>query len=187
MSDNNRQAEKGKLLIAEPLMGDANFDRTVVFLTDHNAEGSVGFIVNRVLDISLDELVLDFPSFNSPVNDGGPVQQDNLFFLHSKGRILSGSEEIIPGIYWGGDFNMLKELISLELIGVNDIRFFMGYSGWSAGQLQAEMDQNAWQVGNASPELIFNKNPKGIWPKVIAGLGGEYPLWQNSPTDPSLN
>lgn len=187
MNEQNRKVGKGKLLIAEPLMGDANFDRTVIFLTDHNKEGSVGFIVNRLLDISLDDLVLDFPSFNSQINDGGPVQQDNLFFLHSKGSLLSGSEEIIPGIYWGGDYNMLKELITLELIGANDIRFFMGYSGWSAGQLETEMDQNAWQVGPASADLIFNKNPKTIWPKVISSLGGEYPLWQNSPTDPSLN
>jgi len=187
MSDNNLTAAKGKILIAEPLMGDPNFDRTVVFLTDHNSEGSVGFILNRMVDLSFDDLVLDFPSFKTNIGEGGPVQQDNMFFLHSKGDLLPGSEEIIPGIYWGGDFNILKELISMELIGSYDIRFFLGYSGWSAGQLEAELDQKAWQIGPAEPELIFNKEPERIWPKVIASLGGEYPLWQNTPLDPNLN
>jgi len=187
MSDRKRVAERGKILIAEPLMGDPNFDRTVVFLTDHNPEGSVGFILNKMVDVAFDDLVIDFPPFETNIGEGGPVQQDNLFFIHAKGDLLPGCEEIIPGVFWGGDFNILKELISLELIGPNDIRFFLGYSGWSAGQLEAEIDQKAWQVSLAKPELIFSNEPAKIWPKVIASLGGDYPLWQNTPLDPNLN
>lgn len=187
MSDKNLTAAKGKILIAEPLMGDPNFDRTVVFLTDHNPEGSVGFILNRIVDVSFDELVLDFPSFNITIGEGGPVQQDNMFFLHSKGELLPSSEEIIPGVYWGGDFNILKELISMDLLRPEDIRFFLGYSGWSAGQLEAEIDQKAWQIAPANSEIIFNEVPEKIWPKVLASLGGDYPLWQNTPIDPNLN
>lgn len=187
MSDKARKAARGKVLIAEPLMGDPNFDRTVVFLTDHNSEGSVGFILNRLVEVSFNDLVLDFPAFETAIGEGGPVQQDNLFFLHAKGDLLPGSEEIIAGVYWGGDFNILKELISLELISANDIRFFLGYSGWSAGQLEAEIDQKAWQIAPADPQLIFSDVPEKIWPKVLASLGGDYPLWQNTPLDPNLN
>lgn len=187
MSDKRSDLDKGKILIAEPLLGDPNFNRTVVFLTDYNTEGSVGFVLNRITDFDLSELLFDFPHFDAKICEGGPVNQDNLFFLHSRADLLDGSQEIIPGVYWGGDFNQLKAAVMNGHIKTNEIRFFLGYSGWSAGQLEDELETQSWQIAPANAALVFNENPESIWPQIIASLGGDYPLWINTPADPSLN
>jgi len=187
MSLNYTLLEKGKILIAEPLLGDPNFDRTVVLLADHNEEGTVGFVLNRPVDILFDDLVLDFPAFDADIFEGGPVQGDNLFYLHRKGDLIPGSEEIMDGVFWGGDLDVLKEMIALEMVLPSDIRFFLGYSGWSAGQLHNELEQKAWLVAESDAELVFETEVDGLWSTIMKQLGGEYALWHNAPMDPSLN
>ena len=178
----------GSLLAAEPFLGDPNFDRSVVLLTEHNeSEGSIGFVINKPLDLDLDDIVIGFPSLNSRVYHGGPVQQDNLFFIHRKGDLLPGSQLIANGLYWGGDLEPLKEMIKCKLITPNDIRFFLGYSGWGLGQLQAEIDEKSWVVMPNQTLDVFAQKPKDMWKQVLLKLGGSYPLWANSPADPSLN
>lgn len=170
------------------MLGDPNFDRTVVLLADHNEEGTVGFVLNRPIeDLEFDELVIDFPSFEAPIYEGGPVQGDNLFFLHRKGDIIPGSEEILPGVFWGGELEVLKEMMSIGLVTDKDIRFFLGYSGWSAGQLEGELEQEAWLVAESDQGLIFQDQVEEIWPSIMKGLGGDYALWHTLPADPSLN
>lgn len=187
MSYNFTDPSKGRILIAEPLLGDPNFDRSVVLLADHNEEGTVGFVLNRPIDLDFDDLVLDFPSFEASIFEGGPVQGDNLFFLHRKGDLIPGSEEIMEGVYWGGDLEILKEMIALEMVSPDDIKFFLGYSGWSAGQLQEELDQEAWLVAESNAGLIFGSDIESLWSTIMKQLGGEYALWHNAPMDPSLN
>lgn len=187
MSQNFTVPAKGKILIAEPLLGDPNFDRTIVLLADHNDDGSVGFVLNRPVDVEFDELVLDFPSFEADIFEGGPVQGDNLFFLHSKGELIPGSEEIMEGVYWGGDLEILKEMIALEMVGPNDIKFFLGYSGWSGGQLHDELEQKSWLVAESSASLVFESDIDSLWSTIMKQLGGDYALWHNAPLDPNLN
>jgi len=127
--------KKGKLLIAEPsLTGDVSFNRSVVLLAEHNDEGSVGFILNKPLNYSMNDLVeeieMPFPVFN-----GGPVEQDNLYFIHKVPDLIPNSVEISDGIYWGGDFEITVTLVNSGKISQNDIRFFLGYSGWASLQL----------------------------------------------------
>lgn len=187
MSLNFTLPAQGKILIAEPMLGDPNFDRTVVLLVDHNEEGTVGFVLNRKVELSFDDLVLDFPSFEAEIFEGGPVQEDNLFYLHRKGDIIPGSEEIMEGVYWGGDLEVLKEMIALEMVLPSDIRFYLGYSGWSKGQLSDELKQKAWLVAESDAQLIFDTEIDGLWSTIMKQLGGDYALWHNAPLDPSLN
>ncbi len=187
MSLNLSQPESGKILIAEPLLGDPNFDRSIVLLADHNENGTVGFVLNRPVDIAFDDLVIGFPDFEAAVYEGGPVQVDNLFFLHRKGDLLPGSEKIMDGVFWGGDLEVLKEMIALEMIAPDDIRFFLGYSGWSAGQLDNELEQKSWLVAESNAALVFNHDGDSLWSAIMKQLGGDYALWHNAPLDPNLN
>ncbi len=179
--------EKGSLLVAEPYLGDPNFERTVILLTEHGEDGSVGFVINKPLELKLDEIVINFPSFNTPVYHGGPVQQDSLYFIHNKGDLLPGSLQINENLYWGGDLEPLKELIKCKLIAPGDIRFFLGYSGWGLGQLSDEINENSWLVLQDNAIEVLRDEPEEMWKKVLMRVGGEYPLWANSPLDPSLN
>lgn len=179
--------EKGSLLVAEPFLGDPNFDRSVVLLTEHNADGSVGFVINKPLDLMLDEIVIGFPHLEAGIYHGGPVQQDNLYFIHRKGDLIPGSQLIKGDLYWGGDLEPLKEMIRCGLIGPTDIRFFLGYSGWGFGQLSSEISDNSWLVIKNEVVDVFQDAPNTMWKKILMEVGGRYPLWANSPMDPSLN
>lgn len=179
---------KGSLLAAQPLLGDPNFDRTVVLLTEHNGdEGSVGFVINRPLKLDLNDIVIGFPTFHSTVFHGGPVQQDNLYFIHNKGELIPGSQPISDELYWGGDLEPLKEMIKCDLINDDNIRFFLGYSGWGLGQLEYEIEEKSWVILENKVLNVFKDQPGEMWQKIIMELGGNYPLFANSPADPTLN
>jgi putative transcriptional regulator len=180
--------KKGKLLIAEPsLTGDVSFNRSVVLLAEHNKEGSVGFILNKPLNYSMDDLVeeirIPFPVFN-----GGPVEQDNLYFIHNVPELIPNSIEISDGIYWGGDFEITVTLINTGKISQNEIRFFLGYSGWASFQLDQELDSRSWiVVSNKYESGIIRKSTQAFWREKMMELGGQYLLWSNAPENPSLN
>ena len=133
-----REIKTGSVLLAEPFMFDSNFKRSAILLCEHNEEGSIGFILNKELDMQVDELIADFPSFDGKVFFGGPVQTDTIHYIHNVGNLLEDSVKVVPGVYWGGDFEKLKFLIQSDMIKPHNIRFFVGYSGWSDGQLGDE-------------------------------------------------
>lgn len=180
--------KKGKLLIAEPsLTGDVSFNRSVVLIAEHNEEGSVGFILNKPLDYDISDLVneilIPFPVFN-----GGPVEQDNLYFIHKVPHLINESVEISDGIFWGGDFDATIALINKGVITPSDIRFFLGYSGWSSLQLGQELDSKSWiVVKNHYESEIIEKSSISFWKEKMLELGGDYLLWSNAPENPSLN
>lgn len=182
------EARKGKLLIAEPaLTGDVSFNRSVVLLAEHNEEGSVGFILNKPLEYDICDLISDikvpFKVFN-----GGPVEQDNLYFIHKVPELIEGSVEISDGIYWGGDFEKTIKLINSEVITEKDIRFFLGYSGWDSLQLDQELTSKSWVVAkNEYQSDIIQKSSSAFWKEKMIELGGDYLIWSNSPENPILN
>jgi len=180
--------KKGKLLIAEPtLTGDISFNRSVVLLAEHNEEGSVGFILNKPLDYTISDLVTEI---NIPlqVYNGGPVEQDNLYFIHKVPHLIDNSIEISHGIYWGGDFDKIVDLINQKTISEDDIRFFLGYSGWSSLQLDEELSSKSWIiVKNEYESNIIQKSSDAFWKEKMLELGGDYLLWSNAPENPSLN
>ena len=179
--------EAGRFLISEPFMEDLNFQRTVVYLVEHNDKGSLGFVLNRKLDIRINQLLEDLPEFEAPVFMGGPVEQNTLHYIHRLGEELEGSQQLGEGIYWGGDFEDLKERIKLRRIFPSDILFFVGYSGWGENQLVNELDANSWIVAPGNKRFIFGNTRDNLWREILKSMGPKYQIISNYPTDPSLN
>lgn len=166
---------------------DPNFKRTIVLLTEHNEEGSIGFVLNRLTEYKLNDVLPDFPEFDSEVYYGGPVQIDTLQFIHKAGDILEGSTRIVDGLYWGGNFDILKILIETKAVDPSDFRFFIGYSGWGAGQLKDELSINSWIVTSSKTENIFSDEPDKLWKEISKSLGKKFAILASFPENPSVN
>jgi putative transcriptional regulator len=177
----------GVLLIADPFLKDPNFMRTVVFVTEHRDDGTIGFVINRQYENTLDELLPEIEGHKLPVYYGGPVQMNTVHFLHRYPDEIQCGVEVMIGVYWGGDFESVIQLINSGLADPEKIRFFIGYSGWSTGQLQTEMEEKTWLTVEASRKLIFHENAEEIWKDSLKHLGGEYEMMINFPIDPQLN
>ena len=177
-----RNVSQGQLLLAEPFMLDQNFRRAVILLCSHEDKlGTVGFILNRKLDLTVSELLSDFPEFEAPVYFGGPVANETIHYVHDCGHILDDSEEIGQGIYWGGDFDKLKFLIKSELIKPHNIRFYLGYAGWSAMQLKDELTYGSWIVSDMHPNHILKTQPSRLWSEVLRVKGNSYSVISQMP------
>ena len=156
-------------------------------LADHGEDGSFGFIVNKPARVRLSAISDEFGSFDTDLYLGGPVNVNNLFFVHSKGELISGSMKIIDGVFWGGDMEEIQKMISTGKITENDIRFYVGYSGWQPQQLDKEMTENSWIVLNGRKSHVFGAQPTQLWKKLVLTLGEEFAPWVNFPVNPSLN
>jgi putative transcriptional regulator len=180
--------QKGNLLVAEPsITGDLAFSRSVVLLADHNEEGSVGFILNKPLGYTINDLIPEING-NFKIYNGGPVEQDNLYFIHNIPKLIPNSVEIAEGIYWGGCFDSTRDLINEGKITPSNIRFFLGYTGWDAEQLQKELESNAWIISkNDLQNKIIGKASADLWREKIMEQGGEYLVWSNAPENPAFN
>ncbi|WP_428742889.1 YqgE/AlgH family protein [Tenacibaculum sp.] len=179
--------EKGRLLIADPaILNDCSFKRTIVLLTEHTSKSSVGFILNRPLNYALSDLVPDIDC-DFTVYQGGPVEQDNLYFIHKIPHLLPNSIEIANGLYWGGNFELLKELLNNKQLKSTDIRFFLGYSGWAPDQLDEELYINSWFVAENDYENILAANDQDFWKDKLLQRGGKYKIWANAPSDIQMN
>ena len=181
------EPKKGSLLLAEPFMLDSNFKRSVILLCDNQEEGSVGFILNKPMKMYLPEAIPEVNDFEAPLFYGGPVEADTLHFVHNLGDLVEGSIHIADDTYWGGNFEDVKSLINQRAVGPDNFKFFLGYSGWSSGQLDEEMEENSWIVTKSSSEYIFDNLSPNLWKKVLEDLGGKYKIISNYPEDPSLN
>jgi putative transcriptional regulator len=176
----------GILLIADPFLKDPNFLRTVVFICDHKEDGSIGFVLNRQFENTLDELIPDLEGHKISVYYGGAVQPNTIHFLHQYPDI-PGSIEVLKGVYWGGDFEMILSMIRDGSIEKTKIRFYIGYSGWGNSQLDDELKEKSWLTVKAQRKLIFHKNHQEIWKDSLRLLGGDYEMMINFPIDPQLN
>ena len=187
MAINDRKPEKGRFLISEPFLPDPNFKRSVVLLTEHGEEGSVGFVLNQPVNLHLNEIIEDFPEFEVPIYMGGPVQQDTLHLIHRIEALRPTAIEVRPGVFWGGDFNLLRDLIETASISKSDIRFFIGYSGWGPGQLAEELERNSWIVAPGSRKFTFFEDPDTLWKQMLSALGSRYKRMTGYPEDPMMN
>ena len=177
----------GKMLLAEPFMIDPYFRRSVVLLAEHRDGGSVGFILNKSIDRRINDLMVDFPEFDAEVFYGGPVSTDTLHFIHSVGGLLEDSIPIVRGIWWGGDFDKLKFLIEQQLIDASQIRFFVGYAGWTGGQLSEEMESGSWLVADADANYVFKTGPKKLWSEAMRDQGDAFSIISEMPDDANWN
>jgi putative transcriptional regulator len=180
------QIKTGHLLLSEPFMDDPNFKRSVVLLCEHKAEGSLGFIINKCLNMTLGEALPDLSDFDTQLYFGGPVETDTLHFLHKLGPRLEGSVQVTDHLWWGGDFEALSLLIQTGQVHPDEVRFYLGYSGWSPGQLTSEMQENAWYVHPSTSDHVFNEDDQ-LWRHILVAKGGKYRLIGNYPEDPLYN
>jgi len=187
IKSNNLKPDKGRLLISEPFMGDLYFGRAVVLMAEHNEEGSFGVVLNKTIDASFNEVLKGFPDFNSKIYLGGPVDTNSTFYIHTLGDRIEDSLKIGNGLFWGGDIEMIKEMMLLKQIDPTDIRFFIGYSGWDANQLDAELEKNSWLVHKRVNNSILDYPVENMWSGILNSMGSKYKYWSKFPIDPNLN
>ena len=184
----SKKIQKGVLLVAEPsIISDLSFNRAVVLLTDHNPNGTVGFILNKPLEYTINDLLPEvYGSFK--IYNGGPVEQDNLYFIHTLPELIPQSIEISNGLFWGGNFDVIKNLINEGKIHKEAIRFFLGYTGWKPDQLEEEIKDNSWIVSkNTHKEKVLSVPSLDFWREKIMEFGGENIIWLNAPENPIFN
>lgn len=185
---NHVEPRKGRILIAEPFLPGSYFNRSVILLVAHSEKGAVGFILNKKVDYPIQEIIADFPDFDAEVYIGGPVSTDSIYFIHSLGAVISGAIHIKDNLYWGGDFEELKNQIRLGMVKPGDVRFFLGYSGWDSGQLEEELEENSWLVSEIEENKIMQvRNRHKMWIENVREVGGKYLMWEHFPENPSLN
>jgi putative transcriptional regulator len=177
----------GQILLSEPFMMDPHFKRSVIFLCEHDKEGSLGFILNKGIDVRLNELLPEFPIFDAEVFYGGPVQTDTLNYIHNVGHLFDDSYPIGKGIWMGGDFLKLQALVENQLIEPHNIRFFVGYSGWSGGQLEEELEDGSWVTAPLDLNYVFNSKPDKLWSKIMYNKGDLFEIISGMPDFISLN
>ena len=183
---NNIAPKKGRILIAEPFLPGDFFSRSVIILVSYSKKGVVGFILNKKIDYPMQELFPDFPDFNARVYLGGPVANDSLYYIHQLENV-KGSIHVLGKLYWGGDFDEIKNLISLGLVKSSEIRFFLGYSGWDGGQLEREIKEDSWLVTDGDENMVIHEPDETLWIEFVRKAGSRYKIWENFPENPLLN
>ncbi len=176
----------GSILVAEPFLGDANFDRAAILVCEHNHEGTFGLVINQTTDLHLSDVIDDIYA-DLPLYVGGPVQQNTLHFIHRRPDLIDNSIQIIEGLFWSGDFEQMKQAVNLGLLASDDVRFFVGYSGWNKGQLTDELLAKSWIVTRTDATFLFNTPANEFWRGILKRMGGEYKVLSNYPIDPRLN
>jgi len=188
IKSNTTKPFEGQVLLAEPMLNSLHFGRSVILLIEVSPkEGCFGIIINKPLSVQIDRLSDELPFFDAPVFAGGPVDEDRLFFLHTFGEQVPESIKIKDGLYWGGDFDTIKSLIISGQANKSNLRFFLGYAGWESGQLEKELKENTWAVGNIDTQQIMNTRPQKMWDIMTLQLGGRYRYWRLFPKDPRMN
>lgn len=185
---NKRKPKRGRVLLSDPFSDDDYFGRSVIYLCEHDEKGTFGFVLNNFLDLNLGEVAKNFPDIDTNVSIGGPVQTESIYFLHTLGNKLPGSVIISDGIYMGGDYDLLMQMINDKTVSKKEVRFFLGYSGWGAGQLEEEISRNTWRV---APVLnrgeIMDFTIEDIWQKFMRREGKKYDVLSRSPIDFNAN
>ncbi len=178
---------KGRVLIAEPFLQGPYFNRSIVFLTEHGKDGAVGFVLNKSAELYPDEVIEDLFSFKGEMYIGGPVSSNTLHYIHTLGDKVPGSVKVTKTLYWGGDFDVIKDLINEGKADHNSVKFFAGYSGWSPGQLEDEIKENSWIVSTLDDKVIMQDEVDNFWKNTMESLGEIFKMWTNFPENPANN
>ncbi len=185
--ENRLQPARGRLLVSEPYLPDPYFRRTVVLLCEHNEEGTFGFVLNRHMDMAVNDLMENMPPIGSQVGIGGPVQSGNLYYLHTLGKRIEGSLEIVDGVFTGGDYDQLCGVLKADGRLTRHVRFFVGYSGWGKDQLEKELSEKSWLVARGDKKRIMDIRTTDLWGATLRGMGRSFAPLANFPDDPTLN
>lgn len=183
---NRKTVSVGDILIAEPFLEGKYFSRSVVYVVEYDEKGAIGFVLNKPMVYTTSDLVTELSGINFPVYIGGPVEQNQLYYIHTHPEI-EDSLLINDGVYWGGDFGNLTKMLKAGEILPGEIRFFAGYNGWDGQQLENEIKEDSWLIGDIASEVLFQIPNRDIWEKSMSELGGKYKIWANFPEDPIMN
>ncbi len=186
MSSSSDTLRPGVLLVAPPMLQDPNFKRSVVLLCEHSGEGSFGLMLNRPLDLQLKDVLEDIAPFEDHLSLGGPVEPNTLHFLHRFEEVPQAIR-VADDIYWGGEFEAIKDLARSGQAHGESLRFFLGYAGWTTGQLGQEVEAGGWILAEADSSRVFPEEPFRLWRLILRNMGGEYAVLANFPDDPRLN
>ena len=181
------EPEEGTFLIANPFMADINFKRSVVLLTEHGPEGSVGYVLTRPLRIPSIKLWEGMDLFGAYIGYGGPVANDTLHIIHRRPDIIDAEKEILPGVFWQGSFEKVIEGLREGTLSPDEVKLFLGYSGWAPGQLNMEIKEHSWIVSPATPQQIFEWPAGNLWKNALKALGPKYEIISNFPESPIWN
>lgn len=191
MNQHNSHSEKiqpGDVLLSEPFLEDPNFVRTVIMICAEEDNGHVGLVLNKpIKNLKLEDVLDGVEEADNTLYLGGPVEQNMLQFIHTLGDQLDGAVELTKGIYWGGNFEQLRVLVNSGNVTDDEIRFFIGYSGWDEGQLNGEMEEDSWIISDIEPKDLFDTSPDDLWRALLKKMGGKYRLMSNYPVNPRLN
>ncbi|MFQ5508986.1 MAG: YqgE/AlgH family protein [Leptospirillia bacterium] len=180
---------KGSLLVALPSLTDPHFRQSVVYMCSVEPEGPMGLIINRPTDLDLSDALPDeslLAGSDVPVFLGGPVQDDRILLLRRGGEPMEEFVSVSGEIEVGGTMDALKEAATSHGI-LGEFRPYRGHAGWAPGQLEAEIEAKVWAVLTATDDQVFCRNPFGIWPDIMAALGGPFAIYATMPPDPSMN
>ena len=181
---------KGYFLIANPVLPDPNFSRTVVLLCNHDDQGSFGLVINKSAELDSEDVFNDIEVLNSysgKIYLGGPVSQAQVFYLCRSREALPELDLVCPGIYLGMSWDLLESVMEKLENPDQDLRFYLGYSGWGAGQLAGEMERKSWLTCEASDVFTFGENEDKIWEDVVLSLGKDYQYLVKAPVNPQWN
>lgn len=156
----------GKILLSTPSLTDPNFDKVVILITEHNENGALGFVMNKLFPRLFNELV-EFSNCKAfSLYDGGPVEKEKLFFLHRRSDLIEGGIRIADNIYTGGNFKQAVQFINNNTITEDDIKLSIGYCGWDNGQLEEEIAEGSWIVSGIHSSIIFATPIESLWNEI---------------------
>jgi putative transcriptional regulator len=178
---------EGSILVAHPLLHDGFFNRSVVYMTNHNSVESLGFVLNFKTEFKLSDVKPEIKNGHFPIYEGGPVGKDQLFYIHKLGNNLTDSVKIKDDIYFGGNFNELMKLIEQGKVKSYDIRFFAGYSGWADGQLENEIKHDHWLINKKVDSSFFGNEPEDLWGLQLTEIKNTYSIFADFGDTPSVN
>lgn len=149
------QPKPGLFLHATPILDDDFFAGAVIYLTECNASGAMGFIINRPFGRSLHELEEFRHSRPFALSDGGPADREHLFFLHCRPDLVAGGTPVDDTVYVGGDFQQVRNGINNGRLSAAELKIFVGYCGWHAGELEVELAEGSWELKSEETNIVF--------------------------------
>lgn len=181
-----KSIKKGAILLARPSLSTDIFSRSVVLIAEHYEGGTIGFIINKSLNLPAS---IFLPSIEGEyiIGEGGPVQRENIYFFHKRPDLIKNSTHIINDIYWSGNFMDVINAFKTDLITPLELKFFLGYCGWKKGQLEHEIANKEWEILESKGINVFETFDNALWKGLLKKLGGDNLLWINTPLDPSMN
>lgn len=177
---------KGKILISTPDISGDIFSRSVVLIVDHNEEGAFGLILNKK-NKKMSGRLLHIFGFTVDVYEGGPVENEKIFFINKGQKVTEHFSEINNEFYLTEDIENVISGIIDEQISVDEIKVFSGYSGWGSQQLEDEVRRKMWTVVDVYNLDYTLPNDQTLWKNIMQNLGGEFLLWANAPDNISMN